>query len=134
MAKGAKQKMLRVGKRYPEGSKHLRQYEALREYYGPAFSEVFFQAAWSALGPLADALQGESYAAIQRIQAPSKHFIEALHTEALTLASGDEQGNFAAGPPMVQPEPIHDLEDLGDYEVNDDNDVPMIAIAGDPFG
>ena len=135
-----KQKQLRVAKTYPVDSVHYRQFEALREYFGQEFSEIFFQAAWSVVGPLGSALLGASQNEVQKQQGPHKLFALALATEALTLASGDEHGYFAEGQSYLsQDEPVAH-EDFSPLVVSDDFEQDLdlsggnVPIAGDPFG
>lgn len=133
------QELIRVGRRYPQDSIHTRQYHALREYYGAYFSEVFFQAAWAVLGPVGSALDGASFGEVQRLSTVGKHFKLALEAEALTLASGDESGDFAAGPALggITESLGEGTPDLDTWEAdsdNDDDDLPSATIAGDPFG
>ncbi|BDM82842.1 hypothetical protein [Acaryochloris marina] len=136
---GSEQQRLKVTKRYPQDSVHVRQYEALRKYYGPDFSHIFFQAAWSVLGPLGSALDGASFGEVKKLSTVGSHLKLALEAEALTLASGDESGNFAAGPALggLTAQLDEGTPDIDTWEAdsdNDDDDLPSAPIAGDPFG
>lgn len=137
--KKPEQKTIRPSKQYPKDSLHYRQYQALKEYYGGTFNDVFFRAAWAVLGPLGSALDGASFGEVQRLSTVGKHFKLALEAEALTLASGDESGDFAAGPALggiteSLGKGTPDLDTWEDDSDNDDDDLPSATIAGDPFG
>lgn len=134
------QETIRPSKQYPKDSLHYRQYQALKEYYGGTFNDVFFRAAWAVLGPLGSALDGASFNEVQKLSTVGKHLRIVFESEALMLASGDESGDFAAGPVLggntaQLNEGTPDLDTWKDDSDNDDDDdLPSTPIAGDPFG
>lgn len=136
-AKRPSRTTMRFIKQYPTDSLHTQQYAALKEYYGKVFDEVFFQTAWAVLGPLGSALHGASLSEVKKRQGAGKHLILALEAEAFTLASGDESGDFAAGPAFdgITAQFDEGTPDLDAWEDDEDNDdIPQATIPGDPFG
>lgn len=133
---------LKITKTYSENSKYIQQYEALKEYYGSSFNEIFFQAAWSVLSCLGDSLIGTPARTLQRNKGACQHFIEAIYLEALTQANGDFDP-VLLGRPTSFNGGTSDLalddgySDFGGLDLEDNND-PAVAvgvpIAGDPFG
>ncbi len=140
MPKEADIKIIRPSKQLPKGSLHYRQYQALKKYYGGTFNDVFFQAAWAVLGPMGSALDGASFSEVQNLSNVGKHLRIVFESEALMLASGDEGGDFAAGPAHedIAVQPNEESPDLDTWEADSDNDdeddLPSTPIAGDPFG
>ncbi|MGR3277102.1 hypothetical protein ACSYAD_18530 [Acaryochloris marina NIES-2412] len=138
MPKEADIKIIRPSKQLPKGSLHYRQYQALKKYYGGTFNDVFFQAAWAVLGPMGSALDGASFSEVENLSNVGKHLRIVFESEALMLASGDERGDFAAGPALEVATAQLDkgIPDLDAWEAASDNDddLPSAPIAGDPFG
>lgn len=136
--KSSNYETIRPSKRLAKGSLQCRQYEALRKYYGSELSDVFFRAAWTVLGPLGSALDGASAEEVQKLLTVGKHLRIVFESEALMLASGDESGDFAAGPALeVATAQLNEgIPDLDTWEAASDNDddLPLAPIAGDPFG
>lgn len=128
MPKESDIKTIRPSKQYPEDSAHYRRYLALKKYYGGSFNEMFFQAAWSVLGPLGSAVLGAPLDEVQRLSTVGNHFKLALDSEALATASG---GNKIVG----EDQPSLDTwanDSEGTEDIDDDS--LSVSIASDPFG
>lgn len=112
---------IRVSKQYPTDSLRNRQYQALKNYYGEAFDEVFFQAAWSVLGPFGSALNGASKGDVTKQVAGGRVFIQSVHTEVQAISNCNQ---FHEPPTNPTPDPVakDELEDI-----------PQAQIVGDPF-
>lgn len=130
-----KNRQFKVTKTYPDDSERSKQLEALRDYYGPNFNQIFFEAAFAVLGCVADQRLGVPAVTIQSRKTANQHFIDSIYLESIGQANGD-----ITPPPSLQPIPDQQTDaDLYDGLEDDEEDDPIQpssagAIPGDPFG